>query len=72
MTIGEIVREPLDLFEPDMPRLQRDRETAAMLERVGLSTAIVRRYPHEFSGGQCHAHHYRPRLDRWAAATDLR
>jgi oligopeptide transport system ATP-binding protein len=24
-----------------------------MLERVGLSAAIAKRYPHEFSGGQC-------------------
>ncbi len=53
MTIGEIVREPLDLFAGETSRAERERAVATMLERVGLSATLIRRYPHEFSGGQC-------------------
>jgi oligopeptide transport system ATP-binding protein len=51
-TIGEAVREPLDIFEPGTPRAQRERAVAAMLERVGLGAGFRDRYPHELSGGQ--------------------
>ncbi len=53
MTIGEIVAEPLRNLFPDMNKQQRWEKVTSMLERVGLSAAIVNRYPHEFSGGQC-------------------
>jgi peptide/nickel transport system ATP-binding protein len=50
-TVGEIVREPLDIHGIDT-REERDERVADRLERVGLSAAQRERYPHEFSGGQ--------------------
>lgn len=51
MTVGQIVREPLETF-----RLARGREAEQrvqeLLETVGLSKRFIKRYPHEFSGGQ--------------------
>ena len=51
MTIGDIIAEPLDiqLKLPAKERMQRVLET---MERAGLNTRFVNRYPHEFSGGQ--------------------
>ncbi len=53
MTVGDAIAEPLQIFEPHMNRTERRQAVAAMLERVGLAAAMARRYPHEFSGGQC-------------------
>ena len=53
MTVGELVREPLDLFAPQLAGRERRRMVGEMLERVGLDSTQVSRYPHEFSGGQC-------------------
>ncbi|WP_049898775.1 ABC transporter ATP-binding protein [Halococcus agarilyticus] len=50
-TVGEIVREPLDVHGIDT-REERDERVADLLDRVGLSAAQRERYPHEFSGGQ--------------------
>jgi oligopeptide transport system ATP-binding protein len=51
VTVGQIVREPLETF-----RLARGREAEErvqeLLETVGLSKRFIKRYPHEFSGGQ--------------------
>lgn len=51
MTVGQIVREPLETF-----RLARGTEAEQrvqeLLETVGLSKRFIKRYPHEFSGGQ--------------------
>ncbi len=51
MTLGEIVEEPLLVhgLGNAAERRQRVRE---MLELVGLGSARLDRYPHEFSGGQ--------------------
>jgi peptide/nickel transport system ATP-binding protein len=51
MTIGEIVREPLDVHKVGTPeeRKQRVRE---LLSTVGLQEQHYYRYPHQFSGGQ--------------------
>ncbi|OAQ51664.1 hypothetical protein HTG_16535 [Natrinema mahii] len=51
MTIGDIVRQPLDVHGvgTDTERRERVRD---LLERVGLSADQIDRYPHEFSGGQ--------------------
>ncbi len=49
-TIGQTVREPLDvhgLFERD----ERDERVKQLLNSVGLSSRFVGRYPHELSGG---------------------
>ncbi len=34
------------------PRRERDPRTIALLEQVGLDASALRRYPHQFSGGQ--------------------
>ena len=51
MTIGRIVRQPLDVHEVGTPEERRER-VEDLLERVGLSADQLDRYPHEFSGGQ--------------------
>jgi oligopeptide transport system ATP-binding protein len=53
MTIGDTLAEPLRIFEPSLSTPQRAARIDDMLERVGLSRAMVGRHPHEFSGGQC-------------------
>jgi oligopeptide transport system ATP-binding protein len=53
MTVGEIVAEPLRVHHPEMSKAERDRAVDAMFERVGLRPDMTRRYPNEFSGGQC-------------------
>ena len=50
MTAGQIIAEPLVIH--GVPRRQRERRVAELLERVGLSPQDARRLPHEFSGGQ--------------------
>jgi oligopeptide transport system ATP-binding protein len=51
MTVMDIVEEPL-LVHGMTGRRQRRARVGEMLERVGLSTRYLNRYPHEFSGGQ--------------------
>jgi oligopeptide/dipeptide ABC transporter ATP-binding protein len=53
MAAGEIVAEPLRIFERGLSAGERRARVAQMLERVGLGTDAGGRYPHEFSGGQC-------------------
>ena len=53
LRVGEALAEPLQVFEPNLSAPQRAFRVAQMLERVGLTAAMARRYPHEFSGGQC-------------------
>ena len=53
MTIGQIVAEPLRLHRPELDRAACAAAVADMLGRVGLSSELANRYPHEFSGGQC-------------------
>ncbi|MFP9191017.1 ABC transporter ATP-binding protein [Natronosalvus vescus] len=51
MTIGRIIRQPLDVHEIGTAEERRER-VRDLLERVGLSADQIDRYPHEFSGGQ--------------------
>jgi oligopeptide transport system ATP-binding protein len=51
MTIAGSIGEPLVVHERLSPR-QRKMRTGELLERVGLSSRYMNRYPHEFSGGQ--------------------
>jgi len=51
MTVGEIVREPLDVHEWKTDRERRQR-VQSLLETVGLQREHYFRYPHQFSGGQ--------------------
>ncbi|MGB8842612.1 MAG: dipeptide ABC transporter ATP-binding protein [Aliidongia sp.] len=53
MTVGAIIAEPLDTFEPNLPKTEREARVAETMQRVGLSPALINRYAHEFSGGQC-------------------
>jgi oligopeptide/dipeptide ABC transporter ATP-binding protein len=53
LTVGEIVSEPLRVHCPEISATDRAREVADMLVRVGLSSDLAGRYPHQFSGGQC-------------------
>ena len=52
MTIGTIVREPLDIHHIGRRGAEREGMVDALLLRVGLDPAMKRRYPHAFSGGQ--------------------
>ncbi len=51
MTVERIVAEPLDVAEPGLGAGRRERITRALAD-VGLDSAALGRYPHEFSGGQ--------------------
>jgi oligopeptide transport system ATP-binding protein len=51
MTVGQIVREPLETFRLFEGR-EADQRVQELLETVGLSKRFIKRYPHEFSGGQ--------------------
>ncbi|MCX2644157.1 ATP-binding cassette domain-containing protein, partial [Klebsiella pneumoniae] len=54
-TIFDLVGEPL-LIHEQMPAVQRTERVAQLLQQVGLPAEAMRRYPHQFSGGQ------RPRI----------
>ncbi|MCM2311060.1 MAG: ATP-binding cassette domain-containing protein [Steroidobacteraceae bacterium] len=53
MTICDSVAEALVALEGAQPRAEREARVAAMLREVGLDPALLARYPHELSGGQC-------------------
>ncbi|MFZ0212646.1 MAG: ATP-binding cassette domain-containing protein [Candidatus Acidiferrales bacterium] len=52
MRVEAIVGEPLEIHEPQLSRDERSMKIVETLETVGLSSDLLRRYPHEFSGGQ--------------------
>lgn len=52
MTIEDIVAEPLKTFKI-VQGLELRKKVQELLRRVGMDPRYVRRYPHEFSGGQC-------------------
>jgi oligopeptide/dipeptide ABC transporter ATP-binding protein len=52
MTIGDILREPLDVHEMYNNPKEKDEYIEYLLQRVGLYPEYASRYPHEFSGGQ--------------------
>ncbi|MFD9905070.1 dipeptide ABC transporter ATP-binding protein [Streptomyces sp. NPDC059063] len=51
MRVAEILREPL-VIQGVGSRADQERLIAELLDAVGLPRGAVRRYPHEFSGGQ--------------------
>jgi oligopeptide transport system ATP-binding protein len=53
MTVGEIIAEPLKMKGLALSAADRRIRVSAIMEKVGLSPALINRYPHEFSGGQC-------------------
>jgi oligopeptide/dipeptide ABC transporter ATP-binding protein len=52
MTIGDSIAEPFKVHRPSTTAAQREAAVRAMMERVGLDTGLINRYPHELSGGQ--------------------
>ena len=52
MTVGDIVKEPLDIHNPEMSKKQKLEKVSWLLEKVGLAGDQLNRFPHEFSGGQ--------------------
>ncbi|MBQ7486284.1 MAG: dipeptide ABC transporter ATP-binding protein [Clostridia bacterium] len=52
MTIGEILREPMEIHHLYRNAAERDEHVVELLRIVGLKPDHIRRYPHEFSGGQ--------------------
>ena len=51
MTVGQILGEPFKVHAVCAPR-ERTGRAEALLATVGLKSAYLNRYPHEFSGGQ--------------------
>lgn len=51
MTIGEIIKEPLNVHDIGKPEDRSDR-VDELLSEVGLSPGDADKYPHQFSGGQ--------------------
>ena len=51
MTVSQIIGEPLDTFALARGEAKRQR-VLDLMEMVGLSSRLLKRYPHEFSGGQ--------------------
>jgi oligopeptide/dipeptide ABC transporter ATP-binding protein len=50
--VGESIAEPLRIFQPELPRAERQAKAAQMMRLTGLSPDLINRYPHELSGGQ--------------------
>jgi oligopeptide transport system ATP-binding protein len=53
MTIGAIIAEPLITHHPGLARAEVEARVRAVMAETGLLPAMINRYPHEFSGGQC-------------------
>jgi peptide/nickel transport system ATP-binding protein len=52
MRVADILQEGLLTLRPDLSAAERLRTVRDLLERVGLRTDALDRFPHEFSGGQ--------------------
>lgn len=52
MTVGEIIKEPMEIHGMLATAKEREDRAAELLKIVGLKPDHIRRYPHEFSGGQ--------------------
>jgi oligopeptide/dipeptide ABC transporter ATP-binding protein len=52
MRIRDIVAEPIEIQQTDIPRKVVDAKTEEMLQLVGLGPAVMDNYAHELSGGQ--------------------
>jgi peptide/nickel transport system ATP-binding protein len=51
-TVAQILTEPMRIHSIGKNEQERIDLASALLERVGLSSAALWKYPHEFSGGQ--------------------
>ncbi|MFQ4139444.1 dipeptide ABC transporter ATP-binding protein [Nodosilinea sp. PGN35] len=52
MSIGAAIAEPLKIHGVIKSKRNQRERVAYLLDRVGLPTTCINRYPHEFSGGQ--------------------
>jgi len=52
LTVGSMLEEVLQVHQIGTGTADRRTRAGALLERVGLDADVVRRFPHEFSGGQ--------------------
>jgi oligopeptide transport system ATP-binding protein len=53
MTVGSIIGEPLEIHKIARGA-EKEEQVASLLQKVGLRPEDMRKYPHEFSGGQRH------------------
>ncbi|HEV6965958.1 dipeptide ABC transporter ATP-binding protein [Roseateles sp.] len=51
-TIGQTLREPMEIHGIGKDSAEREARAVALLQRVGLDESAMSKYPHEFSGGQ--------------------
>ncbi len=51
-TIGQTLREPMEIHGIGKDTAEREARAVALLRRVGLDETAMGKYPHEFSGGQ--------------------
>ena len=51
MTIGSAIAEPMEVHR-SLAKRERRQKVMSLMEKVGLSSDQINRYPHEFSGGQ--------------------
>ena len=52
MTVGEIIKEPMDIHRLYTSEEEKQARVVELIKTVGLKPDHIRRYPHEFSGGQ--------------------
>jgi microcin C transport system ATP-binding protein len=52
LSVADIIKEGLQVHNPDMPESERDQRVVRALTDVGLDPGTRFRFPHEFSGGQ--------------------
>ena len=52
MTIGTTLMEPMLIHQIGQNKKERLKKAVQLMERVGLTSDMLLRYPHEFSGGQ--------------------
>jgi peptide/nickel transport system ATP-binding protein len=51
-TVGEILSEPMQLHGIGASSTDWERQSLALLDKVGMPASALKRYPFEFSGGQ--------------------
>jgi oligopeptide/dipeptide ABC transporter ATP-binding protein len=52
LRIEQVIAEPLAVHAADLDAKARRERVAAALQRVGLDEGLLRRFPHQLSGGQ--------------------
>ena len=51
ITVGDQIREVIELHEPDLPRSKQEERVDEMLQLVGIPAERKKEYPFQFSGG---------------------